>query len=440
MRNRKYFTAIFLIVMTGCTRFENAELTERNNFVHFYSSGTSFTGSCAEVDTDGGFILTGEIRYNNGVTDALIIKTDPRGQKVWEKVIPNGLINAVRPTANGYILLGDGIKLNASSPQVSELVNSHAQLLIMDKQGTILAEHIKTDSIPPANNSTAFRKIDYHGNALTFDPAGNIIILGTFRVPGENESSFISAFDPSNLQDSLWYRSYVLLDNRDYVNCNAIHLTSSSDFLWASKTFTQQQNVSREYLSVLTAVGNSTIKNNGLYGERDEGNHSVADIQKSGSGVGYGVIGTYSNTNGANANIYFIRVDQHGSIIPESTRYIDGENLILNNALLETVERATSSSQDEGAAIIGTIDGYVLAATITSTPTVGNGGKDILLIKTDAFGNLLWSKLIGGTGDETVTSLRETPDKGLLISGTNTINGLSSIMLMKTDEMGDVKN
>jgi hypothetical protein len=89
---------------------------------------------------------------------------------------------------------------------------------------------------------------------------------------------------------------------------------------------------------------------------------------------------------------------------------------------------------------VATKDGYVLACTMESTPTVGNGGKDILLIKLDAFGNLQWKKLIGGAGDETVTSIRETPDGGFLLCGTNTINGLSTIMLVKTDSKGDLNN
>ena len=438
MNYRIYFAAAFLLLLAACTKFEDAEMTERNTFVHFYSSGTNFIGSVAEPDTDGGFILTGEIRNDNGVTDALVIKTDARGHKVWEKVIPNGLINAIKVVDNGYILLGDSIELNPSSPEVSELVNSYAKLLIMDTQGSILGQHIKTGSVKrTVNDKAIILKVDFHGNALTVDHDGNIIILGTFRIPGENEYSFVSAFNPSDLSDSLWYRSYGLL-GRDYVNCNALHMTPSSKLVWASKTFTQEQNLSREYLSISFVEPKSTFENNSVYGERDDRNHSVEDIQK--SSVGYAAIGTYSEPNGSNSNIYFVRIDPNGNIVPESARYIDGEDLILNHKLLESESKTSSGSNDEGLAIVGTSDGYVLAGSVTSTPTVGNGGKDIVLIKVDAFGNLVWSKLIGGTGDETVCSIRETPDKGLLLCGTNTINGLSSIMLVKTDRNGNLDN
>ena len=121
-------------------------------------------------------------------------------------------------------------------------------------------------------------------------------------------------------------------------------------------------------------------------------------------------------------------------------RYIDGEELLLNNRMLDKSEQTNSISQDEGLALTATSDGFVLAGAITSTPTVGNGGKDILLVKLDAMGNLLWKRTMGGTGDETITSIRETSDKGLLMFGTNTINGLSSMMLIKTDENGEIKD
>ena len=440
MRKIACFVFALLILCVACTTFEKAELTDRSNFVHFYSSGTNFIASTAEVDTDGGYILAGEVRYPDGVTNAYIVKTDLRGHKVWEKVISNGLINAIKPTADGYILVGDSIELNATSPSISELVNTTGRLLLMDKLGNIVAEHIMTRSVQKiVDGEATYLTVDYHANALTLDPSGNIIVLGTFREPDNNEYSFLSAFNPSDLNASLWDRSYVLL-GRDYVNCNALHLTPSSDFLWAVKTFKRDQNVPIEYASILAAKppANAGLRNFSPYGENDPKNHSVSDIRPSGAAPGYGAIGTYSETNGANGNIYFMRIDASGNIIENSVRYIDGETLLLNNEFV-TKNESTSKSEDDGTALIGTGDGYVLATTMTSTPDVGNGGQDILLIKLGPFGDLLWKKVIGGTGDETISSIRETDD-GLLIFGTNTINGLSSLMLMKTDANGEIKD
>jgi hypothetical protein len=439
MQFKIYFATVFLLVLSACTKFEDAEVTERRTFVHFYGSATNYIASVAELDTDGGFILSGEVRYDNGLTDALIIKTDPRGRKMWERVIKKGLINAIKPTANGYILAGDSIQLNPGSGQVHELVNSYAKLMLMDLQGNIVDQHVSTGSISRTiEGKPVILTIDYHGEALTVDPGGDVIMLGSFRVPDENESSFLSAFELSDVSDSLWYRSYKSLDH-DLINCHALHATPSSALVWASNNFQPQENVTREYLSISYVAPNSVQKNSSVFGESESShNHSVKDIQK--SSVGYGAIGTYSETNGLNANMYFIRVDASMNVVPESARYIDGEDLMLNDNILDDATKTSSISFDEGLAITATSDGYVLAGAMTSTPTIGNGGKDILLVKLDPVGNLIWKKLLGGTGDEVIASIRETPDKGLLLLGTNTINGLSTLMLIKTDALGEIKD
>lgn len=429
-------SAILLLILSGCTRFEDAEMTERKTFVHFFSSEENYVSIVAELDSDGGFILAGGIKRETGAPDALIIKTDERGHKLWESVIPQATINAIRPRENGYILVGDSIQFNTggSGAGLSELENYYAKVLLMDTQGTIVGQHTLTGRVRIANDTLT---IDYHGSAFDIDQNGQIIVLGSYRVPGDNESTYVCAFDPSDLRDSLWYQPYQSLD-RDLLNCNALHVTPSSDIVWASRIFTQAGNLSREFVGVSRVKPNSTFKTYTQFGETDTRNHSVEDIQP--SSVGYCAIGTYAETNGLNGNIYFLRFDVNLNVIPGSERYIDGEDLMLNKTFLDAAAIGNSSSVDEGLAIVATDDGFVLAGSMTSTPTVGNGGKDILLIKVDATGNLLWQKLIGGTGDETITSIRETQDKGLLLSGTNTVNGLSTIMLIRTDNNGNVNN
>lgn len=438
MSKKIYFAAALFIVLVSCNKFEDAEVTGRKTFVHFYSSATNYIASTAEVDTDGGFIISGEVRYDNGITDALLIKTDARGRKLWEKVIPKGVINAIKPMAGGYILAGDSIQLNPQSADVNELINSYAKLMIMDPHGNVLQKKIATDSIIiTSSNADVTLTVDYHGEALTFDQDGNIVMLGSFRIPGEHQAAFLSAYNGADISDSLWYRTYKSLDN-DLINCHALHLTRNSNLAWASNKYTQEQNVIREYLGIYYTGPNSAPKNNSIFGESDERNHAVKDIQR--SAVGYAAIGTYSETTGLNGNIYFLRIDAGLNVVPGSERYIDGEELLLNERLLDSSSKTVSSSFDEGLALTSTVDGFVLACAITSTPTTGNGGKDVLLVKLDPVGNLLWKKLIGGTGDEVITSIRETPDKGLLLFGTNTINGLSSMMLIKTDENGNLDN
>lgn len=438
MRYKPYFALAFLVLGISCKDFKDAGLTERKTFIHFYSSAANYVGSVAELDRDGGFILSGEVRYDNGMTNALIIKTDARGHKMWETVIPRARVNAIEPTADGYILAGDSIQLNPGSDQVNELENSYAKLMLMDAQGNILGRHITTDTVMrDVSNQAVTLTVDYHADALTLDQNGNIIMLGSFEEPGQNAAGFVSAFSASDIQDSLWHRTFRSLEN-DVVNSHALHLSPTFDIVWASNTFTQNQNVTREYMGVYRLEPNSAFEKYEKYGKDEDRNHAAMDIRE--SAVGYGVVGTYAETNGLNANIFFLRLDANLNVVNGSVRYIDGETLLLSDSIFHAGSKNISLSYDEGLALASTADGFVLATAMTSTPAIGNGGKDILLIKLDPFGNLLWKKLLGGTGDEVISSIRETPDKGLLLYGTNTINGLSSLMLIKTDEQGEIKD
>jgi hypothetical protein len=184
---------------------------------------------------------------------------------------------------------------------------------------------------------------------------------------------------------------------------------------------------------------NSTFENFSQFGEATDQQLLANDIQPSESvAFGYGVIGTYASPTGANSNMFFIRVNQQGNIIEGSERYFDGERFLTGNG---TVAAGESSSEDTGDALISTRDGgFILAGSVQTTPNLGKGGKDILLIKIDSQGNILWHKVMGGAGNETVNSIRETADGGLLLCGSNDVSGLSSIFIMKTDANGELNN
>jgi hypothetical protein len=204
--------------------------------------------------------------------------------------------------------------------------------------------------------------------------------------------------------------------------------TNSGNYIWSSTSTEEQLSVTDNYISIQYAPANKIVTNADLFGENDPDNHIARDFKR--SVLNFGVIGTYLPINEANANIFFFRVDQNGSVVEGSERYYDGTLLNLTN-------RSDSETQDEGNAITGLSDGgFVLAGTMT---TIENG-KDIILIKIDAFGNFIWSQQLGGPDDEEANSITESVDGFLLVSGTNTVKGQSSIMLIKTDSNGRIEN
>lgn len=79
--------------------------------------------------------------------------------------------------------------------------------------------------------------------------------------------------------------------------------------------------------------------------------------------------------------------------------------------------------------------GYILSGFMGG---LGFGGTDIALIKTDAFGNTLWMKVYGGAGGEWGNYVEQTNDGGFIVAGYTTSFGAGGfdIYLLKIDSVG----
>ncbi len=70
---------------------------------------------------------------------------------------------------------------------------------------------------------------------------------------------------------------------------------------------------------------------------------------------------------------------------------------------------------------------------------MGNGGDEGFLMSIDAQGNVLWAKMYGGSGNESITDLQVTTDGFYLTGKTNSSSqGGWDAMLLKTDFNGDI--
>ena len=86
--------------------------------------------------------------------------------------------------------------------------------------------------------------------------------------------------------------------------------------------------------------------------------------------------------------------------------------------------------------------GYIVTG---STSTFGQGGYDILLMKSDNNGNLVWSKTFGGNKTEAAYDIHINPDSSFFLSGYTESYGSgnergddsSNVFLMKTNVNGD---
>lgn len=422
-----------LLFTWSCTNIEDATPSERKTFIRFYEAPRNLAGVTAEV-TDNGYIILGkEIDASTSVTNGLVIRTDANGAETATRLtLPGFTPTALKKGLDGYYISGDRIKFNPDAENLFDLTVTSAMLYRISPTGNDTVSFITTDTAKVA-------KIDYRGSSVTLNAANEVILLGTFKEAkaAAYERPFITAINPATL-DTVWSKRYDALE-RDYVNGKSIFTDNNGNIIWATALMREAGDLSRTYLAMPYVEEGSVFINNDLFGETTDQRLLANDLQPASSPeLGYGLIGTFAQPTGGNANMFFIRVDKNGNFIAGSERYFDGELLATQNRAAAAGE---SASQDTGDAITSTRDGgFILAGSFDTTPTLGNGGTDVLLVKVNAVGSVIWSKLLGGAGDERVNSIRETADGGLLLCGENRVSELSSIFVIKTDGNGELND
>ena len=130
------------------------------------------------------------------------------------------------------------------------------------------------------------------------------------------------------------------------------------------------------------------------------------------------IIAGYTESFGAgNSDILLIKTDGYGNIQWAKTYGRAG------NEIAYSVQQ--------------TSDGGFIIAGDTGHNFSENIGKDILLIKTNANGDIQWAKIYGGAGVNGISSVQQTSDGGYIMAGYSGSN--KDILLIKTDANGNVQ-
>jgi hypothetical protein len=140
---------------------------------------------------------------------------------------------------------------------------------------------------------------------------------------------------------------------------------------------------------------------------------------------GFAITGYYRGTNTSRYDVSLIKLNNNG-------------NLVWSKYFKDNLPPSFNVNVDQGNSIIELADSSLIIAG--STSSYGAGNSDILLIKTDKNGNIIWNKTYGLSGEDEAHSIFQLPNNGFVVCGTCAKNGAgdNDSFLMKIDSLGNI--
>jgi hypothetical protein len=357
----------------------------------FGGKSSSYGRSVAQT-RDGGYIIVGTIEpFAVGGQDIYVVKTDLKGNKIWEKTFTYGRASgsSVAQTSDGgYIILGSAM---------SNSIKLDVFLVKTDSKGNKIWQ-----------KTFGGNKDDWGESIAQTNDGGYIIVGGTSSFgAGGNDVYLVKTDAQGNI---LWQKTF---GGKNDDAGFSIDQTSDGGYIIVGETHSLGKGKSDVYLVKTDAQGNILWQKT-FGGKAEDEGRCVAQTRDG----GYILVGKTCSFGAGGCDVYLIKTDGKGNKIWEKT--------------------FGGGSDDEGNSVIQTKDGgYII---VGSTLSFGAGLRDIYLIKTDSKGNKIWQKTFGGEGSEEGASVTQTGDGGYIIVGTTDSFGEAefNVYCIKTDSRGNV--
>jgi hypothetical protein len=337
--------------------------------------------------SDVGFIVA----TANESDDILVLKLDPDGNIQWQKKYGGSfreiLWDMIQTADGGYILTG-AIGYNYFTG-----TGYDALIIKLDSQGNIQWQKI-------------------YDVGYTFERAGKIIQTsdGGFIIgAGGSDSAIIKLDQNGNIQ---WYRALGYQVGGDIFD---FRQTSDGGYIGIS---TLPGVILGLDIGVVKLDSDGNIQWGRAYGGNGAWDVPYSIHETSDGGfVVVGVTNSFSSTNINDINIWVFKINSQGDIIWQKEYGVPN-----------ATDYAFSSIQmpDGGYIIVGF--------------TTASGMGDLLLMKIDSEGNIVWQKVYGGTYPDVGISIQMTNDGNLIISGATYSFGAGNIdiWVLKTDIDGNI--
>jgi hypothetical protein len=359
-----------------------------------YGGPNNDYGVTVASTNDGGYAIAGETSsYGAGLTDFFLVKTDASGNQVWSKTYGganNDYGYYVALTADGgFAMIGYTYSFGAGGSDVYL---------------------VKTDASGNVQWSKTYGGLgNEYGYYVVQTVDGGYALVGATDSFGAGSADvyFVKTDASGNMQ---WNKTYGGA-NVDFGRS----LVRTTDGGYALAGYTTSSGFgSYDVYLVKTDVNGNYLWNKTFGGPNDDRGYAIVQTVD----AGYAIAGYTTSSGAGSYDVYLVKTDLNGNY--QWNKTYGGTNY------------------DRGYAILQTADaGYIIAG---ATGSFGAGGvNDIYLVKTDALGNLQWSKTYGGTGYDIGYSFVLTGDGGYAIAGSTYSYGAGNydVYLVKTEVQGE---
>ena len=383
------FYILLFLIYVGCEDVDQEEPTPI--FIKTFGGSLWDYGNAVQQTNEGGYIIVGETSLiEDGTSDILLIKTDFHGNEEWIKTFDGSnrdFASSIQETIDGgYIFTG-----STGSGDYNE------------------AWLIKTDSQGNEDWNQTFGGGNYdRGNSVKQTNDGGYIITGEISSSG-NGSSDVLLIKTDHKGNKEWEHTF---GGVDYDRGYSVQQTRDGGFIIAGSTRSNGDSYDDVWLIKADSLGNEEWNRTFGGGYIDIG-HCVYETKDN----GYVITGYTQSYGNGSRDVWLIKTDFQGN---EEWNRTFGDSFV-----------------DFGKSVQQTIDGGFIITGSKGT----NYFSDAWLIKTDSQGNEEWNQLFGGVDYDFGNFVRQTNDNGYIITGHTKSygNGGYDVLLIKTDSKGQTK-
>lgn len=365
--------------------------------------------------SEGGYIVagstssinSGDVTNNYAGTDCWVVKLTSVGTLQWQRSLGGNkdeeVQSIVQTSDGGYIFAG-----YTTSNDIN--VSGH--------HGFVDFWVVKLDK----NGSIQWQKClggDGYDSAMTIQLTSD----GGYIVAGSSSSSNGDANSNHGSLD-FWI---VKLDN-----IGGVQWQKSLGGSGTETAYSIQQTSDGGYI----VAGSSNSKNGDV-----TGNHGNMDVwiikldtngslewQKSLGGSGYDYANSIRQTSDGGYIMAGYSNSNDGDVTSSQGSYDSWIVKLDNNGVLQWQKSLGGSNYDSASSILQISSGdYIVAGTSSSINVNGyvtgnHGGSDYWVLRIDKNGNIQWQKSLGGSGDDSATSIQLTSNGGYVVAGSSSSN------------------